>query len=89
MGDWLQNKSTTLGKSKCQKRDLTNLPSDTALFMVPSRRIYTSHLLGDLQTEGKEGFGGLFSLSIRRTFIMQFELFHYFRIKNGSCIQMG
>lgn len=41
----------------------------------------TLHLLGDLQVESKQGTGALFSLSIRRTFIMQLKSFYHFRIK--------
>lgn len=36
---------------------------------------------GDLQAEGKQGFGVSFLLSIRRMFIMQPESFRHFRIK--------
>lgn len=46
------------------------------------------YLAEDLQAEGKQGFGVLFSLSIKRTFIMHPECFHHFRIE--KCLpQLG
>lgn len=41
----------------------------------------TLHLPEDLWAEGKQGFGVLFSLSIKRIFLMHPECFHHFRLE--------
>lgn len=67
---------------------MTILILDTSLFCIPDKSMNSLHLPEDLWAEGKQGFGVLFSLNIKRMFLMHPESFHHFRIE--KCLpQLG